>query len=100
VAAGIVAALQACMVAVYSPLQVEIQQADFSADGVSMNRAERRERMREMKRDPLAKMCPACKKKTLHVAKPTKDHLCDIVCEYCGATIEKDTRAAIPWTYV
>ena len=65
-----------------------------------MNRAERRERLKEMKRNPLSKICPACKKKTLHVAKPTKNHLCDIVCLYCDAIIVKDSNTVIPWTYV
>lgn len=65
-----------------------------------MNRQKRRERLREMKKNPLSKICPACKNKTLHVAKPTKNYLCDIVCEYCGATIVKDSNTAIPWTYV
>jgi len=65
-----------------------------------MNRTERRKRLKEMKRDPLAHKCPVCKNKTLQVAKPTKNWLCDIVCEYCGAVIVKDSNTAIPWTYV
>ena len=65
-----------------------------------MNRQERREKLLEMKRDPMAKICPHCKNKTLHVAKPTKNHLCDIVCLYCNETIAKDSNTANPWTYV
>lgn len=65
-----------------------------------MNRAERRELLREMKKDPLAKKCPACGKKTRHIAVPTKNWLCDITCEYCGAVIVKDSNTAIPMTYV
>ena len=65
-----------------------------------MNRAERRERLKEMKRDPLAHKCPACGNKTLQVAKPTSNHLCDIVCLHCNAIIAKDSNTAIPWTYV
>lgn len=65
-----------------------------------MNRAEKREKLREMKRNPMAKICPHCKNKTLHFAKPTQNYLCDIVCLYCKKTIEKDSKTAIPWTYV
>lgn len=60
------------------------------------NREERRKMLKEAKRDPRAHICPACKKKTRHVAKPTKNHHCDIVCTYCGAVITKDSNTAIP----
>ena len=65
-----------------------------------MNREERRKQLKEMRRDPKSKICPHCKQKTLHVAKPTHDYLCDIICLYCGKTIAKDSNTAIPWTYV
>ena len=43
-----------------------------------MNRAEKREKLREMKRNPMAKICPHCKNKTLHFAKPTQNYFCDV----------------------
>ena len=64
------------------------------------NREERRKMLKEAKRDPMARICPACKKKTRRVAKPSGKWLCNIECTYCGAIIEKDSNTANPWTYV
>lgn len=63
-----------------------------------MNREERRKYAKQVAKDPLAKKCPLCNKKTLFVAVPTKNHLCDIKCELCGGIITKDITA-IPYTY-
>lgn len=65
-----------------------------------MNRAERRELLRDMRKDPLAKRCTVCGKKTRHIAVPTSNNLCNIVCEYCGAVLIRDSNTAIPMTYV
>jgi transcription elongation factor Elf1 len=64
-----------------------------------MNREERRKRERQIAKDPMAKKCPICGKKSLFVAVPTKNHLCDIKCELCNGTIAKDSNTAIPFTY-
>lgn len=65
-----------------------------------LNREERMKMLMEAKRDPRARICPACKKRTRRVAKPSGNRLCNIECTYCGAIIEKDSKTAIPWTYV
>ncbi len=64
-----------------------------------MNREERRKYARKVAKDPMAKKCPICGKKSLFIAIPTKNHLCNIICELCKGTIEKDSNTANPYTY-
>lgn len=68
-----------------------------------MNRAERRQYIRDMKREDrkgMATNCLICKSKTLHIAIPTENHLCDIVCNCCGTTVARNIEGCIPYTYV
>jgi hypothetical protein len=64
-----------------------------------MNREERRKREREISKDKDAKLCRLCGKKSLFVAIPTKNHLCDIKCVLCNGIIAKDSNTANPYTY-
>jgi hypothetical protein len=63
-----------------------------------MNREERRKRVKEIAKDKDAKPCCLCGKKSLFVAIPTKNHLCNIKCILCNGIIAKDITA-IPYTY-
>ena len=63
------------------------------------NREEIRKYIREHKQDPLAKYCPLCKGKTLHVAIPNIKGTCDIICECCWTTFEQNVKGVIPYTY-
>ena len=64
-----------------------------------MNRAERRAYAKKIAKDPLSKKCPICGKKSLLIAIPTHDWLCDIKCELCGNVIEKDVDTGAPYIY-
>lgn len=64
-----------------------------------MNREERRKYAKQVAKDPMAKKCPLCGKKSMFIAIPTKNHLCDIKCELCKGIIAKDSNTAIPYTY-
>lgn len=55
-----------------------------------------------MRKDQSACLCPACKRKTRHFTVPSKDGagLCDIVCEYCGKTVQAGVSGHTPYTPV
>lgn len=65
-----------------------------------MNREERRKKMREYAKDDRVEKCPLCNKKSLFVAFPKKEWLCDIRCEICGGIIAKDLSNLLPMTHV
>lgn len=65
-----------------------------------MNRAERRQYLREMKGNDMATYCRVCKRKSMHISVPTKDCMCDIVCECCGTHVARNVEGCIPYTYV
>ena len=65
-----------------------------------MNRAERRQRMKEYAKDRNAEKCPLCNKKSLFVTIPAEDYLCDVRCELCGGIVLKDCRYLVPMVYV
>lgn len=64
-----------------------------------MNREERRKYAKQVSKDPMARKCMLCGKKSRFIAIPTKNHLCDIRCELCNGIIENDSNTAIPYTY-
>ena len=65
-----------------------------------MNRAERRQRIKEYAKDPNSEKCPLCNKKSLFVTIPKEDYLCDVRCELCGGIVLKDCRYLVPMVYV
>lgn len=65
-----------------------------------MNREERRKRMREYAKNDMAEKCPLCNKKSLFIAVPTKEWLCDVRCELCKGIVLKDCKDLIPMTCI
>ena len=66
----------------------------------STYRSERRKYLREMKGNDMATYCRVCKRKAMHISVPTKNYLCDIVCECCGTTVACNVAGCIAYTYV
>lgn len=64
------------------------------------NREERRQQIREARKDKNAEVCPECGKKSLFVSMPTKEWLCDVKCIICHETVLEGCKGLIPMTYV
>ncbi len=65
-----------------------------------MNRAEKRQYIKDHRKDEMASYCEVCKGKTLHYTRPTGKDLCDIVCECCGKAAIQNEKGIVPMVYV
>lgn len=65
-----------------------------------MNRAEKRQYIKDHRKDAMASYCPTCKGKTLHYTRPTGKNLCDVVCECCGRAAMINLAGLIPMVYI
>ena len=65
-----------------------------------MNRKERREYAKEVAKEPMARKCPMCGKKSLFVTIPKKEWKCDIQCVLCEGIIKENCGGLLPNTYI